>query len=98
MTKCEDLETCKKRRQKKSTKKEKQRKKGHGQGKFMTLGGLHGEEEEEKRTNRRKKRETEKSVSGEIKKKLTQLQEQGRKEQRKQEERNEMGRAFKMKV
>lgn len=39
-----------------------------------------------------------KSVSGEIKKKLTQLQEQGRKEQRKQEERNEMGRAFKMKV
>lgn len=66
----------------------------------MTLGGLHGEEEEEeeKRTNRRKKRETEKSVSGEIKKKLTQLQEQGRKEQRKQEERNEMGRAFKMKV
>lgn len=64
----------------------------------MILGGLHGEEEEEKRTNRRKKRETEKSVSGEIKKKLTQLQEQGRKEQRKQEERNEMGRAFKMKV
>lgn len=40
----------------------------------MTLGGLHGEEEEEKRTNRRKKRETEKSVSGEIKKKLTQLE------------------------
>lgn len=76
----------------------KQRKKGHGQGKFMILRGLHGEEEEEKRTNRRKKRETEKSVSGEIKKKLTQLQEQGRKEQRKQEERNEMGRAFKMKV
>lgn len=74
MTKCEDLETCKKRRQKKSTKKEKQRKKGHGQGKFMTLGGLHGEEEEEERTNRRKKRETEKSVSGEIKKKLTQLE------------------------
>lgn len=40
----------------------------------MILGGLHGGEEEDKRTNRRKKRETEKSVSGEMKKKLTQLQ------------------------